>query len=64
MYSHPGLVQIVISFGATRTLIIGKKEYNSKNGNVFIFGSSTHGVPKEPKIKDGRISIALFCELL
>lgn len=64
MHSHHGLVQIVISLGTTRTLIIGKKEYKSENGDVFVFGSSTHGVPKEEKIKEGRISIALFCKLL
>jgi len=63
-HSHKGLTQIIISLGATRTLEIGKKKFESKNGDVFVFGSSIHGVPKEPHIKNGRISIALFCKIM
>jgi hypothetical protein len=59
-HSHPGLKQIVISLGATRTLTMGSSSYEMKNGDVIIFGSSIHGVPKDPECKDGRISIALF----
>jgi hypothetical protein len=60
-HSHPKMIQVIISLGTTRTLNIGKKEYKSSNSDVFIFGSSIHGIKKEPEIKDGRISIALFC---
>lgn len=63
-HSHKDMTQIIISLGATRTLEIGKKKYKSKNGDVFVFGSSMHGVPKEPEIKEGRISIALFCKMV
>lgn len=59
-HTHPGTTQIVISLGATRTFLYGKKEFSSNNGDVFVFGSSLHGVPKEPTIQEGRISIALF----
>jgi len=59
-HSHPGQRQIVISLGATRKLIVGKKTYPQANGYVIIFGSSSHEVPKELEIKEGRISIALF----
>jgi hypothetical protein len=31
-----------------------------ENGDVAIFGSSTHGVPKNSLITKGRISIAVF----
>jgi hypothetical protein len=64
IHSHPGLVQVIISFGTTRKLQIGKKTYLSSNGDVFVFGSSPHGIIKEPDVKDGRISIALFCKLV
>ena len=59
-HTHPGTTQIVISLGATRTFLYGKTEIPSKNGDVLVFGSGLHGVPKEPAITDGRISIALF----
>lgn len=59
-HSHQGTQQLVISLGATRTLVVGKKEYNMSNGSAILFGSSTHGVPKEPSVTEGRISIATF----
>lgn len=61
-HSHKGTRQIVISLGATRTLNVSNKSYNMQHGSAIIFGSSMHGVPREPGIKDGRISIALFIE--
>ena len=59
-HSHKGTHQLVISLGTTRTLEIGKRSFPMGNGDVIIFGGSTHGVPKEPSITDGRISIATF----
>lgn len=58
-HSHKGTRQMVISLGESRTLMVGKKEYNTTNGSVIIFGSSVHGVPKSDT-KNGRISIATF----
>nr|QBK84892.1 MAG: alkylated DNA repair dioxygenase [Pithovirus LCDPAC02] len=58
-HSHKGTHQLVISLGATRTLNIAKKSYEMTNGSAIIFGSSTHGVPKDKSI-NGRISIATF----
>jgi len=58
-HSHPKTHQLVISFGATRSLVVGKKTYQMDNGSAIIFGSSTHSVPKSD-IKEGRISIATF----
>lgn len=52
--------QLIISLGTTRTLTIGKNPYNMSNGDVITFGKSLHGVPKEPSITNGRISIAVF----
>lgn len=61
-HSHPGMKQIVISLGASRQLTMGSSSYEMKNGDVIIFGSAIHGIPKEPRCKEGRISIALFLE--
>ncbi len=58
-HSHPKMHQLVISLGATRTLMINKTSYQMNNGSAIMFGSSVHGVPKE-NILDGRISIAVF----
>lgn len=59
-HSHPKQRQIIISFGATRTLLVGKKEYKVEDGDVVVFGGSVHGVPKERQIKEARFSLALF----
>jgi hypothetical protein len=58
-HSHPGTHQLVISLGATRTLNVAKKSYKMNNGDAIIFGSATHGVPKEDAAGE-RISIATF----
>jgi hypothetical protein len=59
-HSHPGTHQLVISLGATRTLTVGKKNVPMKNGDAILFGSAIHGIPKEPSVSEGRISIATF----
>ena len=59
-HTHKGTHQLVISLGATRSLVLGKKGKRMKNGDAILFGSSLHGVPKEPDVKEGRISIATF----
>lgn len=58
-HSHPGEIQLVLSFGATRTLKVGSKEFKMNNGDAIIFGSAVHSVPKE-LTDQGRISIATF----
>ncbi len=59
-HSHAGQVQLVISLGATRQLKVGEKVYNLANGDVIVFGSSTHEVVRDPAVTAGRISIATF----
>lgn len=63
-HSHKGTQQLVISLGAARTLNLGKRSYHMQNGDAIIFGSSVHGVPKEPQVTEGRISIATFMQAL
>ena len=61
-HSHPGTLQIIISLGpGIRTLKVGKKNYPQHPGTLTIFGSSTHGVAREPHIRDPRIGVAVFC---
>jgi len=54
--------KLYFSLGATRTLNVSNKTYDIQHCDAIIFGSSTHGIPRDSKIKDGRISIALFLE--
>lgn len=58
-HSHKGTHQLVVSFGATRTLTIGKKSIRMEKGDSVLFGSASHGVPLE-ECDEGRISIATF----
>lgn len=59
-HSHKDTHQLVLSLGATRTLKVGSKEWLLETGDAVLFGSSPHSVPKEPHVKEGRISIATF----
>jgi len=59
-HNHPKQHQIVISLGAERILKVGKTDYKMTTGSAIIFGSSIHGVPKDPNCHQPRISIATF----
>ena len=64
-HSHPDTVQLIISLNepdGDRILNVGKNVYYLNNGDTIIFGSSTHGVPKQPN-KKARISVATFMVL-
>jgi hypothetical protein len=61
-HKHPGTTQIVISLGGTRKFTIGSKEYDVCNGDVALFGSQLHGIPKQQNAEP-RISIAFFTML-
>jgi hypothetical protein len=68
-HTHPGTKQIVASFGATRTFNVNKETYKMEDGQAILFGSASHGIPKEEvkkkndEIKTERISIAMFCSV-
>ena len=61
VHKHEATNQIIISLGCTRTLTVGKKEYQIGNGDIMYFGSSLHGIKKDTECNDERISIAIFC---
>jgi hypothetical protein len=46
-HAHPKMRQVVISLGATRILTVGARSFCMANGDVIVFGSTIHGVPKE-----------------
>lgn len=58
-HSHPKQVQVLVSLGQTRTLIVGKTEYKLEDGDIIMFGPSLHSVPIDDSIGE-RISIATF----
>lgn len=58
-HSHKDTEQLIISLGETRTLKINSRNYNLSNGDVILFGSQPHSVPKSDTEKS-RISIATF----
>ena len=59
-HTHKGMHQLVISLGATRNFIIGKRIEKMDSGDAIIFGSAVHGIPVQSEVTDGRISIAVF----
>ena len=59
-HNHQGVHSLVISLGATRNFVLGKKIIEVKNGDAVFFGSAIHGVPKQAEVTEGRISIAVF----
>lgn len=59
-HTHKGTHQLIISLGDSRTLTINKTNYFMENGDVVIFGSAAHGIPKQETPSKGRISIATF----
>jgi hypothetical protein len=60
-HKHVGSNQLIISLGATRSLLIGKQNIVCENGDVIIFGEQPHSVPKTTSHVGQRISIATFC---
>lgn len=59
-HSHPQQIQLILSLGATRDLIVGGRTYHLSSGDVIVFGGSTHEVPLQPDVMAGRISVATF----
>ena len=59
-HRHPQQIQLILSLGATRDLIVGGRTYQLSSGDVIVFGGSTHEVPLQPEVTAGRISLATF----
>lgn len=48
------------SFGAPRMFLLDQRPLLLEDGDVLIFGSQRHTVPKMPKLQEERISLSLF----
>jgi uncharacterized protein YcgL (UPF0745 family) len=59
-HTHPKSVQMIIHLGAVRPFLIAGKSIEMHPGDIIVFGGSSHGVPKAPEIKEGRIGVATF----
>ena len=58
-HNHPHTTQLIISLGGTRRFNLNTKSFDVGNGDVLVFGSQKHGVPRQPDASP-RISIACF----
>mmetsp|Transcript_99987 Transcript_99987/g.173483 ORF Transcript_99987/g.173483 Transcript_99987/m.173483 type:complete len:425 (-) Transcript_99987:222-1496(-) len=50
----------ILSFGATRVFTLDGTPILLGEGDLLVFGTQRHGVPKMPAVKDGRVSVAIF----
>eukprot|EP00929_Paragymnodinium_shiwhaense_P118384 TRINITY_DN90303_c0_g1_i1.p1 TRINITY_DN90303_c0_g1~~TRINITY_DN90303_c0_g1_i1.p1 ORF type:complete len:425 (-),score=60.44 TRINITY_DN90303_c0_g1_i1:254-1528(-) len=50
----------ILSFGASRVFTLDGHPVLLGDGDLLVFGTQRHGVPKMPAVKDGRISVAIF----
>lgn len=50
----------IISFGTERIFMLDGQEILLGHGDLLVFGTQRHSVPKMPKVKDGRISLCIF----
>lgn len=50
----------IISFGAPRVFLLDGQPILLGSGDLLVFGTQRHSVPKMPEVKDGRVSVAVF----
>eukprot|EP00928_Gymnodinium_smaydae_P015826 TRINITY_DN15884_c0_g1_i2.p1 TRINITY_DN15884_c0_g1~~TRINITY_DN15884_c0_g1_i2.p1 ORF type:complete len:963 (-),score=159.90 TRINITY_DN15884_c0_g1_i2:229-2700(-) len=50
----------LFSFGSERILTIDHTPLLCQDGDLVIFGTQRHGVPKMPEIKTGRVTVVVF----
>merc|ERR1712187_808757 len=50
----------ILSFGASRVFPVDGVPILLGEGDLLVFGTQRHGVPKMPAVKEGRVSIAIF----
>jgi len=50
----------ILSFGASRVMFVEKQPVVLHDGDLLVFGTHRHGIPKQPIIREGRISVAIF----
>jgi hypothetical protein len=50
----------ILSFGASRVFTVDGWPLLLGEGDLLVFGTQRHAVPKMPEVKEGRVSVAIF----
>jgi hypothetical protein len=50
----------ILSFGAPRIFLLDGQPILLGHGDLLVFGTQRHSVPKMPAVQDGRISVCIF----
>lgn len=50
----------ILCFGASRVFMLDDQPVLLNNGDLLVFGTQKHSVPRMPDIMEGRISVAIF----
>merc|ERR1719245_2009605 len=50
----------ILSFGASRVMLVENKPVVLHDGDLIVLGTQRHAIPKQPSVKQGRVSVAIF----
>lgn len=50
----------IISFGASRVFLLDNEPVLLGEGDLLVFGTQKHSVPRMPDVQEGRVSVAIF----
>ena len=50
----------IISFGASRLMMIDDNPLQLHDGDLVVFGTQRHSIPKMPHVRGPRVSVAIF----
>ncbi|CAE8622300.1 unnamed protein product, partial [Polarella glacialis] len=50
----------ILSFGQARVFMLDGQPVLLGDGDLIVFGTQRHSVPKMPKVSNGRVSVAIF----
>mmetsp|Transcript_120495 Transcript_120495/g.239827 ORF Transcript_120495/g.239827 Transcript_120495/m.239827 type:complete len:394 (-) Transcript_120495:206-1387(-) len=50
----------ILSFGASRIFLLDGQPILLAHGDLLVFGTQRHSVPKMPQVEEGRISVCIF----
>lgn len=50
----------ILCFGASRVFMLDNEPLLLNNGDLLVFGTQKHSVPRMPDVQEGRISVAIF----
>jgi len=50
----------ILTFGASRVMLVDNRPVVLHDGDLIVLGTQKHGIPKQPSINQGRVSVAVF----